>query len=70
MWVTDPPTEKGYYLTYYWNKDAGPNYLYKAFWWDGNQWIWKFDPDVKCYWNVRHDYYCPCQTQEVSHPYD
>jgi hypothetical protein len=67
MWVSNPPTEKGYYLTYYWNKDYN-DHLYKAFWWDGRDWIWRFIPDVKCYWNVRHDYYCPCQMQEVRHP--
>lgn len=63
------PTESGYYLTYYYNHDINHKcYLYKAFWYDiNNGWelrFWKCNgTDIKWWWDVRHDYYVPCQTQ-------
>lgn len=67
-WVNDSlPREEGYYLTFYKNKD---NYFFKAFWYstDKQEWVFRFKPDVKCWWNKPFDYYFPCQMQENVNP--
>ena len=56
-WVKDKePEASGYYLTYYYNKEKE------------SKWKYRFDPDVKCWWNVRHDYYIPCEMQANVDP--
>lgn len=69
-WIIDEqPTESGYYLTFYFNEEEN-DFFFKAFWFnvDKSKWIWRLDPDVKTWWNVRHDYYVPCQMQEGVAP--
>jgi hypothetical protein len=69
MWIRhNLPHESGYYLTVH--EMDGRN-LYKAFWFDTNnlKWNFRFEPNVKAFWNVRHDYYVPCQMQEGVDPY-
>lgn len=67
------PCENGYYLTYYYNEEIGQN-MFKAFWFNCAKKEWcKPRPDfplegVKSWWNVRHDYYIPCQMQEGVAP--
>ena len=70
MWIDNKnlPKENGYYLTYYKNTEQNDvRFLYKAFYWR-NRWIFRFNPDVICYWNVKHDYYVPCQIQPDVDP--
>ena len=67
MWISDSfPTESGYYLTVYFNHENSA-WMRKAFWYDveGAKWVFRFDPEVKCWWDVRYDHYAPCQMQEV-----
>lgn len=67
LWIKDTlPTESGYYLTYYYNHEHQAM-MFKAFWFDvkTSNWVFdRFEPDVKAFWDVRHDYYVPCQTQQ------
>lgn len=64
MWIKETiPTKSGYYLTLHILE--GKRY-YKAFWFDitKQEWIFRYKPDVKYWWNVHHEYYVPCQMQE------
>lgn len=46
-----------------------PRELFKAFYWNGDKWVFRFDPDVICWWAVEpHPYYVPCQFQEGIEP--
>ncbi len=66
-WLSGLPNESGYYLTVYHNHEQNADML-KAFWFDSKTktWMFRFEPDVKAWWNVRHDYYVPCQQQKVT----
>jgi hypothetical protein len=65
--ASDPPSEIGYYMTFYLHEEKG--YLFKAFSWNGKKWVFqRFDPNVIYYWNVRHDYYVPCEMQKDIGP--
>lgn len=73
MWIdaNKPPEEGGYYLTYYRNTEKPEvRFFYKAFWYstDEKKWLFRFDPDVICYWDVRYDFYVPCQLQDNVDP--
>jgi hypothetical protein len=59
------PSQPGYYLTVYVDRRTKTR-LYKAFWWDGSNWTFWYGnpPDVICWYDVRHEFYVPCQTQE------
>ena len=79
MWKSkdELPDKQGYYMTFYlntdsWKKKVGEEYvltsepreLFKAFYWNGDKWVFRFDPDVICWWAVEpHPYYVPCQMQ-------
>lgn len=63
-WISNDikPELSGYYMTLYYNEEQKHD-MFKAFWYDTqtSKWIFRFDPDVKAWWNVRHEYYVPCQ---------
>jgi hypothetical protein len=63
-WLTDSlPTKSGYYLTVHIRNNE--TYM-KAFWYSVEQkkWSFRYEPNVKCWWNKRFDYYAPCQLQD------
>lgn len=62
-WLKYPdnkPEKNGYYLTKHLLEGK---IFYKAFWWTGEKWLFRYDPDVFEYWPVWHEFYCPCQSQ-------
>ena len=67
MWISNntKPEVGGYYLTYYFNEEQNAM-MFKAFWYrpEQDKWLFRFDPDVKAWWNSRYDFYVPCQMQE------
>lgn len=70
-WIeNDTPKVAGYYLTIYWNEEK-QDHLFKAFWYSPTYgWMFqRFVPKVIAYWDVRHEYYCPCQMQPDVSPY-
>ena len=67
-WIDNgSPTESGYYLTVH---ELGGQYLFKAFWYSvlDSKWVFRYNPDVKLWWDKRFDYYVPCQTQDEVAP--
>jgi hypothetical protein len=64
MWidVDTSPTESGYYATAYIRDGV---VYYKSFWYDAktSEWVFRFKPDVKVWWDKRFDYYIPCEIQ-------
>lgn len=68
------PKEIGYYYTKYFN-DEHQAWLYKAIWFDGNNWqwwdkrhkIWSEYPQVVSYIEEsKNNYYCPCVSWAVN----
>jgi hypothetical protein len=69
QWIPFPkskPDRAGYYMTVYYNFES-TQYLHKAIWWSGLDWItWRPDstPDlskVKCFApETKHNYYTTC----------
>lgn len=57
------PTEAGYHYCFYWNTEQ-QNFYCKCFWWNPNEdrWLWRFEPNVIAFIDVKHQYYCPCMS--------
>jgi hypothetical protein len=68
-WLRYPenkPIEAGYYGTIYWNEEQKRT-LWKAFWYSPDKgWQFRFVPKVLVYYNVRFDFYVPCQIQPLE----
>lgn len=62
--ASTPPTEDGYYLTVHYYQQTR-DHLWKPFWYrvDKAEWIFRYKPIVKIWYNKRFDFYAPCSMQ-------
>lgn len=63
--ATNTPTKSGYYLTVHYSA-YDRCHLRKAFWYDvtKSQWLFRYKPDVKIWYNRCFEFYVPCEMQD------
>ena len=70
-WFTadNPPKEGGYYLTIHYVEDL-KQHLWKAFWYrpDQAEWVFRYKPNVKIWFDRPFMNYIPCQHQDDVNP--
>lgn len=63
--AANPPTKSGYYLTAHYSKQHRCHLL-KSFWYnvEKSEWMFRYNPDVKIWYNRCFEFYVPCETQD------
>lgn len=66
MWInTKTPDVNGYYLTIHIEPNT-KDIFYKAFWWNGYKWKFRYKPDVIAFWDERFEYYTAAMQAEID----